>query len=58
MYKLENLKKYIKELKSIKERFPNERIYIKQLELMKERGSAYGFFYICSAVAFSFFLWE
>ncbi len=44
MYKLENLKKYIKELKSIKEILPTERIYIKQLELMKERGSAYGFF--------------
>jgi len=56
MYKLENLKKYIKELKSIKEGLPNERIYIKQLELMKERGSAYGFFYLCSAVALVFFL--
>ncbi len=43
MYKLENFKKYIKELKSIKESLPNERIYIKQLELMKERGFAYGF---------------
>ncbi|NFF77940.1 FtsX-like permease family protein [Clostridium sporogenes] len=56
MYKLENLKKYIKELKSIKESLPNEIIYIKQLELMKERGSAYGFFYLCSAVALVFFL--
>lgn len=56
MYKLENLKKYIKELKSIKEILPTERIYIKQLELMKERGSAYGFFYLCSAVALVFFL--
>ncbi len=56
MYKLENFKKYIKELKSIKESLPNERIYIKQLELMKERGSAYGFFYLCSAVALVFFL--
>ncbi|NFL21127.1 ABC transporter permease [Clostridium sporogenes] len=56
MYKLENLKKYMKELKSIKEGLPNERIYIKQLELMKERGSAYGFFYLCSAVALVFFL--
>ncbi|EPY2276000.1 FtsX-like permease family protein [Clostridium sporogenes] len=56
MYNIQSVKKSIKELKSIKESLPNERIYIKQLELMKERGSVYGFFYLCSAVALVFFL--
>ncbi|APH13268.1 ftsX-like permease family protein [Clostridium sporogenes] len=56
MYNIQSVKKSIKELKSIKRSLPDERIYIKQLELMKERGSAYGFFYLCSAVALVFFL--
>ncbi|EJP6471118.1 ABC transporter permease [Clostridium botulinum] len=56
MYKLEDFKKYIKELKSIEERLPNEKIHIKQLQLVRERGLAYGFFYLCSSVALVFFL--
>ncbi|AUN10337.1 FtsX-like permease family protein [Clostridium botulinum] len=56
MYNIQSSKKSIKELENIKRSLPDERIYIKQLELMKERGSAYGFFYLCSFVALVFFL--
>ncbi|WP_434284507.1 FtsX-like permease family protein [Clostridium botulinum] len=56
MYNIQSIKKSIKELEGIKKSLSGEKIYIKQLELMKERGTAYGFFYLCSSVALVFFL--
>ncbi len=56
MYNIQSIKKKYKRIRRYKKKvYMVKKIYIKQLELMKERGAAYGFFYLCSSVALVFF---